>query len=222
MKNLLVLVTSILVLSVSACAGEKTGEGDGKNPKWTGTIKYSLDYDLPEAYESQRAMLATEMTCYIGKEFTRVEQASSIGDQITINNLKTGVTTVLIDLMGNKIAISTEDVEGGDTKPEIEYLDETKDIAGYKCKKAIYKIKKEDTDAEFEVYYTDELPASANTQFKGIDGFPLEYVLEAQGMKTTYSAIKVTEGKVDKTLSEIPKGYEEMTIDEFMKMMGGE
>lgn len=222
MRNLVVLVASMLVLSVTACAGKTIGDGDGKNPKWTGTIKYSLDYELPEAYESQRAMLATEMTCHIGKEFTRVEQASTIGDQITINDLKTGVTTVLLDLMGNKIAITTEDVEDDATKPEIEYLDETKDIVGFKCKKAIYKIKKEDTEAEFEVYYTDELPAAANTQFKGIEGFPLEYVLEAQGMVTTYTAIAVTEGKVDKALSEIPKGYEEMTIDEFMKMMGGE
>ena len=89
------------------------------------------------------------------------------------------------------------------------------------CKKAIYKIKKEDTDAEFEVYYTEELPAQANTQFKGIEGFPLEYVLEAQGMKTTYSAIEITEEKVNKSLSEIPKGYEQMTLDEFMEMMGG-
>ena len=129
---------------------------------------------------------------------------------------------MLLDLMGKKIAISTEDVEDANkVEPTIEYLDETKEIAGYVCKKAIYKIKKEDTDAEFEVYYTEELPAQANTQFKGIEGFPLEYVLEAQGMKTTYSAIEITEEKVNKSLSEIPKGYEQMTLDEFMEMMGG-
>lgn len=216
MKNLFVLVISIALLSVSACAG------DGGKKKWNGTVKYSLDYDLPEAYESQRAMLATEMTCYIGKGFTRVEQKSTIGDQITINNLSSGVTTVLLDLMGKKIAISTEDVEDKDkVEPTIEYLDETKEIAGYACKKAIYKIMKDGVEAVFDVYYTEDLPAEANTQFKGIEGFPMEYIIESQGMVITYSALEVTEGKVDKSLGEIPKGYEQMTYEEFMQMMGG-
>lgn len=210
MKNLLILTISIVLLSLSSCS------------KWTGKIKYSLDYELPEAYESQRAMLATEMTYYVGDGFTRVEQQSTIGDQVTISNQKTGVTTVLIDLMGKKIAISTEEVEDEEkVEPEIEYLDETKEIAGYKCKKVIYRVRSEDTDAEFEVYYTKELPAAANTQFKGIDGFPLEYMLEAQGMKTTYSAIEVTEGEVNSKLKKIPEGFEEMSLDEFMEMMGG-
>lgn len=216
MKNLFVLVFSIMLLSISACAG------DGGKSKWTGKVKYSLDYDLPEAYESQRAMLATEMTCYIGKGFTRVEQKSTIGDQITINNLSTGVTTVLLDLMGKKIAISTEDIEDENkVEPTIEYLDETKDIAGYSCKKAIYKMMKDGVEVVFDVYYTEDLPAEANTQFKGIEGFPMEYVIESQGMIITYSAIEVSEDKIDKSLGEIPKGYEQMTYEEFMEMMGG-
>ncbi len=218
MNKLVVLMISIVVLGVTACAGD----GEGGKIKWTGKIKYTLDYDLPEAYESQRAMLATEMTCYIGKGFTRVEQTSTIGDQITINNISTGVTTVLMDLMGKKIAISTEDVEDADkVEPQIEYLDETKEIAGYSCKKAVYTIMKEGQETVFEVFYTEDLPAEANTQFKGIEGFPMEYVIEAQGMVITYSAIEVVEEKVNKSLGEVPSGYEQMTYQEFMEMMGG-
>jgi GLPGLI family protein len=125
--------------------------------------------------------------------------------------------------MGQKIAISTEAVEDEDeVKPTIEYLEETKEIAGYNCKKAVYKIMKDGTEAVFEVFYTGELPAEANTQFKGIDGFPMEYIIEAQGMVITYSAIDVSEEKIDKSLGEIPSGYEQMTYDEFMQMMGGQ
>lgn len=216
MKHLIVLILSITLLGTTACAE------DGGKKKWTGKITYSLDYDLPEAYESQRAMLATEMTCYIGKGFTRVEQTSSIGDQITINNISSGVTVVLLDLMGKKIAISTEDVEDENkVEPTIEYLDDTKEIAGYQCKKAIYKIMKEGVEAVFEVYYTEDLPAEANTQFKGIDGFPMEYVIDSQGMVITYSAINVQEEKVDKSLGTVSKDYEQMTYAEFMEMMGG-
>lgn len=217
MKNLVVLLLSIILLGSSACAGD--GEKKGK---WTGKIKYTLDYDLPEAYESQRAMLATEMTCYIGKDFTRQEQGSTLGEQITINNLSTGVTTVLMDLMGKKIALSTEDVESDDkVEPKIEYLDETKEIAGYLCKKAIYSIMKNGMEAVFDVYYTEELPAEANTQFSGIEGFPMEYVVESQGMVITYTAIEVKEEKVSKSLGEVPDGYEKMSYEELMQMLGG-
>ncbi|CAG5083583.1 DUF4412 domain-containing protein [Parvicella tangerina] len=217
MKNVFVMLLSIVLMSGSACA-----EDGGKKNKWNGTIKYSLDYDLPEAYESQRAMLATEMTCYIGKDFTRVEQTSTIGDQITINNLATGVTTVLMDLMGKKIALTTEDVEEDEkVEPVIEYLEETKTIAGYECSKAVYTIQKNGAEAVFEVFYTSELPSEANTQFKGIEGFPMEYVIESQGMVITYSAIEVKEEKVSKSLGKVPDGYEHMTYEEFMEMMGG-
>lgn len=219
MKKLLMFIVSITLLGNVACA-EKGSDDGGK--KWNGTIVYSLEYDLPEAYESQRAMLATEMTCYVGKGFTRVEQKSSIGDQITINNLKTGVTTILLDLMGKKVAISTEEVEEQDKiEPTIQYLDETKEIGGFHCRKAIYSIMKDGAEATFEVYYTEELPAEANTQFKGIEGFPMEYVIESQGMMITYSAKVVAEGPVDKSLGDVPKDYELMSYSEFMNMLGG-
>jgi Ca2+-binding EF-hand superfamily protein len=41
-------------------------------------------------------------------------------------------------------------------------------------------------------------------------------------MVITYSAIDVSEAKIDKSLGEIPSGYEQMTYDEFMQMMGGQ
>lgn len=215
MKKTILLLLSIVVLSGISMAG------DDVKP-WSGKIIYSLDYDLPEAYESQRALLATEMTMYIGKGFTRISQQTGLGEQITINDIKAGVTTILMDLMGSKIAITTENVDEEEARPTIELLDETKKIAGYECKKARYTLVKQGEEVTMEVYYSEELPIEANTQFPGLSGFPMEYVVESQGMVITYSAKSVSQEAVDKGLSNIPDGYEKMSYSEFMKMMGGE
>ncbi len=191
---------------------------------FTGKIVYSMDYDLPEAYEAQRAMLATEMSVYIGKGFTRTEQKTGLGDQIVITNLKTKITTILMNLMGQKIAITSEGVEEKEIKKDIKITEETKTIAGYKCKKAIYTVSAENQENNqiVEIYYTEDLPKELNTQFPGLNGYPLEYVIETQGMTITYKAKSVSQEPVDKNLSKIPDGYQKMTTEEFGKMMGAE
>ena len=219
MKNrifgLLLVVTSVVPAFAGAIseAIEKGG--------FIGKIEYTMEYELPEAYESQRAMLPTEMTTYIGGDFTRVEQNTGLGEQITINDLKTGGSVVLMNMMGQKIALSTEGASK-DFTPEIEETGDTKEIAGYTCKKVIYTIPDDKVEpVSFEIYYTDAISESANTQFPGLKGFPLEYVMETQGMVITYVAKSVTEEKVAKSLSKVPEGYEKMTYEDFVKMMGG-
>lgn len=214
-KHLLALLT-VALLSLSACAGEGN-DGGG----FIGKIEYTMEYDLPEAYESQRAMMPTEMVTYIGKGFTRVEQTTGLGEQITINDLKTGGSKVLMNMMGQKIALSTEGADK-EFEPLVEELEGTKEIAGYTCKQVRYSVpnKEGGEDVSYTIYYSEEIGADANTQFPGLKGFPMEYVIETQGMTITYTAKKVTEEKVSKKMAKVPEGYEEMTYEEFLKMMG--
>lgn len=213
MKNLVLFIFSILLLSNTSCAGE-----DVKN--WNGKIVYSIEFSSPDAYGPQGP---SEMVTYIGKGFTRVEQGSSIGLQITLNSIKSGVTTILLDLGGQKVAISTEVVkDGSEPVPTIDLLDETKVIAGYECRKARYTILKQGKQVTFEVFYTPDLPSEANTQFTGLNGYPMQYAIESDGITMTYTAKSVSEEKVDKSLGEIPEGYEQMSYSEFMKMISGE
>ncbi len=216
MKKQLLALVAVALLCVSACAGNGN-DGGG----FIGKIEYTMEYDLPEAYESQRAMMATEMVTYIGKGFTRVEQKTGLGDQITINDVKSGKSTVLMNMMGQKIALSTDGADR-EFEPVVEELDGTKEIAGYLCKQVKYSIPGKDggEDVSYTIYYSEEIGSEANTQFPGLNGFPMEYVIEAQGMTITYTAKKVTEEKVSKDLAKIPDGYELMTYEEFLKMMG--
>jgi hypothetical protein len=190
--------------------------------KFQGILQYEIEYDLPEAMEMQRAMLATKTTTYIGKGFTRIEQNSTLGNQISIYLIKDKQTISLIDLMGQKIAIKQKpDTDSPNLK--VEEKDETKEIGGFNCKRAIVYLpaKNGQEEVAVDLYYTTTIDASHNSQFPGIKGYPTHYQITTQGMTITYTLKNYSQEKIDPNLSKIPKGYEEMTIEEFMKMIGG-
>jgi len=187
-----------------------------------GKIEFDILYDLAPELESQRGMLATSMTYYIGNKFTRLTQQSSIGEQSTIFLTKSKQTISLINLNDQKFAV-TQEIEEDAKDYKVEVLKETKMIAGFKCKKAIVYLpgKNGQPDVPTEVFYTDAISAEYNSQFPGVKGFVLEYKINAQGMVITYTAKTATPDPVDVSLSEIPNGYTKMTVSEFMMMMGG-
>ena len=219
MKNI-ILIFSFVLITIHSFTQD-----------FTGKIIYEMDYELPELMEPQRAMLPTEMTTYIGKEHSKVVQNTMLGEQVTIVNFKTSITTSMMDMMGQKIAIEIKPEDASpDNKPSIEYTEETKTIAGYACKKAIYTINSaagmkkgtgEDTEPiSMEVYYTPEISAQSNQQFKELKGLPLEYSVSTQGMVMNIKAKSIKNEKCPKSLFDIPSDYKIMSLEEFQKMMG--
>ena len=102
------------------------------------------------------------------------------------------------------------------------YTDETKEVAGYKCKKAEVTIKtKEGKEETLNVFYTEEIPTSdVKSVYKGLKGFPLEYVINQKGMKMQFTATKVSKESIADTKFEISKdGYTETTMEELQKAM---
>lgn len=196
--------------------------------KFEGTIKFKMSYeDLPAEMAAMEAMLPDEMTTVIKGEKSRLEQSMGMGmSSVTITDMKKGSGVLLMDMMGQKIAMemTKEEFEKMDkkkvsqNKPEFKYVDGTKDIAGYKCKKALVVF---EGAGEMEVYYTEELPAGASKKFEGLNGFPLEYTISQGPMKVNFSASSVKQEKVDAKLFEIPSGYDKMTFEDFQKKMGG-
>ncbi len=190
--------------------------------KFNGKIIYNLDIDLPEELEPQRSMLPTEMTTFIGKKYSRIVQKTKIGDQVTIINHKTNEITSLINLMGQKIAIAiTPESQEETNNPTIVYNDETREIAGYTCFKAIYSIydKNQQDTISTVIYYTPEISSKANGQFKDLKGLPLEYSIDTQGMHMHLKALSIINEKYPKSMFIIPNDYEIMSIEDFQKMM---
>ncbi len=195
--------------------------------KFEGTITYGLEYqDLPAEMAAMSAMLPDEMTTQIKGDKTRLEQSLGMGmSQVTITDMKKGSGTLLMNMMGKKMAVEMSkddlkemDKKKGDKKPEFKYVDGTKKIAGYDCKKAIVKV---EGAGEMEIYYTEDLPSGANKQFEGLNGFPLEYTIDSGQFKMKMTAKTVKAETLGADLFIIPSGYDKMTFDEFKGAMGG-
>lgn len=196
--------------------------------KFEGTVTYSLEYqDLPAEMAMMEAMLPDEMTTQIKGDKTRIEQSLGMGmSQVTIMDTKKESGVLLMDMMGQKMAVemSKEEAEkmnkksADAEKPEFKYLDETKEIAGYKCKKAIATVKGQ---GEMTVFYTDELPSGMSKHYEGLKGFPLEYTIDAGQFKLKMTAKTVKKETLGADLFNIPDGYQKMTFAEFEKAMGG-
>ncbi|MFT4595098.1 MAG: hypothetical protein ACI9LA_000872, partial [Bacteroidia bacterium] len=74
--------------------------------KFEGSITFGLEYkDLPAEMAAMEAMLPDEMTTRIKGDKSRMEQSLGMGmSQVTITNMKTKSGTLLMDMMGKKIA----------------------------------------------------------------------------------------------------------------------
>lgn len=193
--------------------------------QFEGKVVFGLEYELPEAMESQRSMLPSEMEMLISKHKTKVIQNTMMGAQIVISDTKDKSSVLLMDMMGQKMAIDmptpTEADKANEPTPEYKYDDKTKKLAGYKCKHAVMVIEDENGEtSEMDVYYTEDIPAAANDKLKGLKGFPLEYTIVSQGLTMTVSAKSVAKEKIASSEFEIPEGFTKMTMDEFKASMG--
>lgn len=211
----IILTTLFMSILLFQTMAQKTFEG---------TVKFAITYgDLPPEMAGYEAMLPKELTTKIKNGNSKTEQSTAMGTNITIAD-KDGNATILMNMMGQKVAIkeSAKDKKQENNKPIITYIDETKEIAGYKCKKA--ELKFADTDEVMVVYYTEDISTLAtNPQIgvNGLKGFMMEYSLENQGIEMTISASTVTKEKISDAEFIVPSDYEVMTKEEFQKMMSG-
>lgn len=192
---------------------------------FNGVIEYKVELDSDELDAASKAMLGSlSSKMFFSGHKTRIEMDMGMVVNTTITDSKNKEGVILIDMMGQKYAMemTKEDIEKAEkenAEPKIEYTNETKKVAGYNCKKALVTM--EGLDEVLSVYYTDEINVPENDQFKGLKGFPLEYQINQGGMKMKFTAVNVTEKKVDDNLFTIPSGYEKVSKDELNKLFGG-
>ena len=181
--------------------------------------------------QAQLGMLeGSKLAIYTKGTQSRTE--SNMGAFITTINVidakkKKGI--LLMDGMMGKIAspydLNQADDENDINKAEIQFVDETKEILGYKCKKAIMSMGEE---AEFTYWYTEDIKISPEAMGKyvsnKIPGLPLEYTIEQEQVTLNFVAtsvensLKETKGMFDVS---VPKGYTVKTMEEISKMGGG-
>lgn len=187
-----------------------------------GTITFSLNTS-GDVHEALAVMLPDEMIMTIKGPLTRSDVEMAFGNRTTaIMDMRNQSGTVLLDIMDKKFALKTDkdDVEDAadDAKFEVIHQSDVKEIAGYKCKKAIIRNKK--TGDEMAIYYTDAIE-SANgkhdPKFKDINGFLMEYVSEVNGVTMKMVAEKVSHEKVSDDVFLVPSDYKYVTRSELKK-----
>ncbi len=147
----------------------------------------------------------------------------------TISDAQTGETLTLMDGMMGKIAMKmnvndvNEEEEMEEESIEFEFTDETKEILGYTCYKAV-SVDEEGNESTF--WYSKEIQApKTESQYiqKQLPGMPLEFQIISPEVTMTFSATEFASKlkKADKNFSmDIPEGYSEMTPEEMQGAFG--
>lgn len=211
-----------LLLSVLILNAQKKG-----NPStFEGTIVYSIA-PQGEVEPNIKAALPSEVRLTIKGPKSLIEMQSAYGKQSVISNSETKEQIVLIDMMGQKFAITSTKEENEKALSEITpykitETNEIKKIAGYDCIK--YEVS--DDNDKFEFYVAKDLIVNNlnwNTPYKDINGVLLEYTQKNKehGVTIKYTAKEVKKGKIKDNLFEIPDGFTKMTVEDFKQMFGG-
>lgn len=186
-----------------------------------GKIIYDITYPDMEMDPQMAAMMPTEQVVYIKGVMSRTEMSMAMGySNSMILNGKTGEVITLTDMMGNKSAIRTtaEEVkknEKSEKKPKVTLTGETREIAGYTCKKATVEM--DGTSVEY--FVTDKISASlaGMDELKDIKGFPLSYGVDQGEIKMRFTARSLNAEKVSEDKFTIPADFKLTTKEELMK-----
>lgn len=218
MKNRLLSITFLAIICLLASQYTVFAQGN-----FEGKIVYQITYhDLPAEMANYEAMLPKEMSMFLKGNKSRVEQAQMMGKNVIVSDMDQKNGFMEMDMAGQKLRmnISTEDFEKEENNIDnIEYLDETKSIAGYTCNKAV--VKDESGALAMTIYYTPKIKNQAQKEFIGLKGFPLEYSMSQQGINMVMTANSVDEESISDSMFEKTEGYQDITQADLQKMMMG-
>lgn len=215
---LLSFILVAFVINVSA---------QGKGGSFKGTITYQISYPDANLDASQLAMLPKTMTLVMNGNKTKAELQMREMNQILIMDSDAKTTVVLVDINGQKAAIKpkTGAQRPNAKEPVTEPTTETKEIAGYVCKKAnIHFGDERSKNNPSVVYYTEDLGSNKvfyDNEYKNITGLPLEFKYKMQGMNMLLTATRIEKGKVSNKEFDVPSDYKESTPEDLRRMFGG-
>lgn len=215
----LVLIAFICLGSFAANAQKKVTEG---------YVSYSAEYDLPPDQQMAAAMLPKEYKLYFKGDVSKFTMDLGMMTNVITSNNKTSEGLMLMDIpaASQKIAvkITPEDKEKQKAMmPDYEIVKttETKTIGGYSATK--YNAKDKKSDSTVEIWATNDLNLPLNNfteSFTGVQGTPLEFVSNMNGLKVKMSFKELKEEAVTGLNMTVPAGYTEMTMEELMSMSG--
>lgn len=191
----------------------------------SGKIIFDISYPESHMDESTKANLPKESIMYFKNDKVKVEINMPMGKTTVISNNTTGDGIMLMNMMGNKMAVKMDkdDIlkeKSSIGKATVSQTRESKVIAGYTCYKAVITIPTKDGDKTFDAWYTHEIKAknSFSSQIEGVDGFMMEFINNQNGMNMKMTARSVEAIDITDSEFDIPEGYEVKTMEDLKKM----
>jgi len=185
-----------------------------------GIIVFDITYPDTETGDLMAGILPREMVLKFKNNKTIGELSAGMGVFKTsiIALPETKMVHQLLKIMSKKyvLAIDSTEIESLYSElPEmkIHFVDETKEIAGYKCHKAVVTFK-DNIKEEFSVYYTDDIGIENSnwcTPFHEISGVLLEYQVRKYNYEMRLTAREVEKAEIDDSAFDIPPDYEEIS-----------
>lgn len=217
--------TTILLVLITFTAFLATAQNEGKQFK--GTITYQISYPESNQSASQLTTMPQTMILKLNEGRSRAELNMGEMNQILLLDSEAKTTVILIEIMGKKAAIKPK--KGADRplgkEPIVEPANESKEIAGYVCKKVnIHYGDEKSKSNPIEVYYSEEVGSNKifyDNEYRNLTGIPLEFRYKMQGMNMLLTATKIEEGRVANREFDIPSDYKESTPEELRQMFGG-
>lgn len=212
MKHIRWAVTAIFVSAFLFSNAQKTIS--------EGTLVYDINIQSSDKNAAANSLNGATETIYLKGGLSRRDVVSSLGNEKTIHDSKTGNAVILKEYSGQKLMITLNKQNWSDRNKKNDGVTftpaaETKDILGYQCVKATATLKDGST---MVVYYTKDLNVinkDYSILFKNLDGLPMQYELESKKMKFTYTISKIDLNSLTVAKFEFPKsGYRVMTYDE--------
>jgi GLPGLI family protein len=221
MKNSIGLIIALFALTFSCSAQKKITQG-----------KLVMDMSVPDSMKKDREVvdfIHDGTIIYFKDSLSRTEVNTQEGKMIIIYNDKSEETIICIDMMETKMAMKETKGQANEMKdtmlfekPKVKLTNDTKKIAGFKCKRAIVTRKVGDNEITSDEWYTNELavPVMKEDAIEGIDGYALETVSVRDTINVKMTCKSFEKMNVPDSLFVIPAGYELMDINNLMKEEG--
>ncbi|HIA36187.1 MAG TPA: hypothetical protein EYN89_05475 [Flavobacteriales bacterium] len=195
-----------------------------------GRIVFEISYPKTEIGDVMASMLPSEMHLRFKDNRTAGELVAGMGlfQTSLIADPNTKVVYQLLKLMNKKYVVKSDstEIKGLYSElPEMQVVktNETKEIIGYKCKRAIVKFEG-NIKEEFSIFYTEEISiANSNwcTPFHDIKGVLLEYNVRKYNYEMKLEAVEIVKEEIDNSYFEIPDDYEIIGKEEMDKIFEG-
>jgi GLPGLI family protein len=214
-----VLILSLILVSCeSLITTEKISEG---------VIEFDVTYPKASKDDLMASLMPETMKYKFKNNNINSEMKAGMGmftNVFIINHQKKSLAQ-LVKIMNKKMSLEITEAEVNKMKSEeekfkIEFVDEKKEIAGYKCKKVIITSVSNPSDS-FTAYYTDDIKIESpnwSTPYDQIKGVLLEYQITRYNVCMRFTAKTVSKTPVDDADFVIPEGYETVPKEEIDKI----